>query len=308
MKKTLLASTILLVSINSYAEPTWYGNLNMNINAQENYNPLVDDMYMDSNYSYLGIAGQEKVKGNQSLVKSLKYRVEYALDINNKEESLVLNQAVGALDMMLGTVLIGHQNPIQRDILLKPMDVFNASRVIAHEESGYVNDVIDNTIRLDTRIMGMYLGISASMNNSDPNSDNIDSYSVGLATKNQNSQYGLVYWEDNDGWEDSERVGYWGANASYTYGIWAASVSLVKPTVATMAESSDIAIVMKMADGMSAKTKYGKLDGKWDSYGFGIESKLTTASKWYLEYQKKEFVEENFKNQSLTSFGINYKF
>lgn len=307
MKKTLIASTILLASLNTYADVEWYGNLNLNLNSQEKYDPLVDDLYMDSNYSYLGISGQEKVKDRQSPVKRLKYKIEYELDINNKKESLILYQAVGAMDMKIGTLLVGHQDSIQRNILLDPMDVFNASRIIAHEETGYVNDVIDNTIRLDTKFLGVYLGMSASMNNSDPESEDIDSYSVGVLMKNKASQYGVVYWEDND-WSGAERVGYWGLNASFSYGIWAASASFVKPTEEEMADSADVALVLKMADGLSAKSKYGNLDGEWSSYGFGIESKLTKESKWYLEYQKKDFVEDNLDDQSLASLGINYKF
>lgn len=307
-KISILALGILSSNL-ALAEPVWYGNMNLNMNIQENFkqDENISDTYMDSNYSYLGIAGQEKVKEPGSLVKTLKYRVEYELDINNKEQSLVLNQAVGAIEMVAGTILIGHQNPIQRDILLKPMDVFNASRIIALEEGGYVDDVIDNTIRLDTKFLGMYLGVSASMNNPDPESDDIDSFAIGLASKSKSYQYGIVYWEDND-WSEATRVGYWGANASYNYGIWALSVSLVQPTVKAMPESSDVAIVMKMSNDMSAKTKYGKLNDEWDSYGVGIEGKLTKASKWYIEYQEKDFADKTIDGQKLTSIGINYKF
>lgn len=307
-KISILALGILSSNL-ALAEPVWYGNMNLNMNLQDKFNsdPNISDTYMDSNYSYLGIAGQEKVKTMNSKIKNLKYKLEYELDINNKEESLVLNQAVGAIETLAGTLLIGHQNPIQRDILLKPMDVFNASRVIALEEGGYVEDVIDNTIRLDTNFMGMYLGVSASMNNPDPDSEDIDSYSIGLATKNKSSQYGIVYWEDNN-WSEATRVGYWGANASYNYSIWAISVSVVKPIAKEMPESSDIAIVMKMGDSMSTKTKYGTLNSQWDSYGFGIEGKITKVSKWYAEYQKKEFKDNNLDDKTLTSIGINYKF
>jgi hypothetical protein len=305
-KISILALGILSSNL-AFAEPVWYGNLNMNLNTQENFKKEenISDVYMDSNYSYLGIAGKEKAKDARGIVKSLKYKVEYELDINNDEESLILHQALGAIEMVGGTLLIGHQNPIQRDLLLKPMDVFNASRIIALEEA-YVDDVIKNTVRLDTNFLGMYFGASASMNNPDPESDDIDSFAVGLASKGQSYQYGVVYWEDND-YLEARQVGYWGANATYSKGMLALSVSLVQPVLKSMSDSSDVAIVMKMSNDISAKTKYGKLNDNWESYGFGIEGNLTDASKWYIEYQEKKYFPKIIEGEKLTSIGINYK-
>jgi hypothetical protein len=308
MKKTISILALGIASANmAYAEPTWYGNLNLNANYQENFDPTIDDAYLDSNYSYLGLAGQEKTTGGSTFVNRIKYRVEFKLDINDEDNPLQLHQAVGAMDTVYGDLLMGHQTSIQSDILLKPMDVFKASRVVALEESAYVEEVTKNTIRLDTSFLGMHLSVSASMDNPDPESETIDTYSVGLITKTANSQYGVVYWEDND-WENATTVGYRGVNASYNSGMWGVSASYVNPTINEMPDTSDFSFVLKMADGMRAKAKFGTLEGEWQSSGVGVESSLTKRSKWYLEYQRKDFDDKELSNQSLYSFGVDYKF
>lgn len=305
MKKIALIIS-MLASTSVFSEPTWYGNVNININQQDNYDPLIDELYMDSNYSYLGIVGQENIKGYDNVIKKIKYKVEFDLEINDQEKPIKLNQALVGFDTLLGNVLIGHQKTIQNDVLLEPMNVFNASRIIALEETEYVSDIINNTIRLDSKIMGMYIGASISMDNSDPESESIDSIAFGIVSKGSDYQYGLTYWEDKN-WNNSEGVGYWGGNISYNYNITAISASLVKPSNSKLPKTEDIAFALKFTNNMDAKIKYGNVENNWISYGFGLESKFNDNSKWYLEYQKKDFEDNNLNNQSLLSLGLNYK-
>lgn len=306
MRKILNIAPFVLLSSYAIAEPTWYGNFNINTNLQENYNPLIDELYMDSNYSYIGIGGQEKLDGYNSFAKRLKYKIEFDLEINDHEKPIKLNQAVTGFETNIGNIMIGHQKTIQSDLLLKPMNIFNASRIVALEETEYVDDVIENTIRIDSKVLGFYVGASISMDNSDPESRAIDSQSIGAAMRNDKYQYAFVYWKDNN-WNNNEGVSYLGINFNYNFNIFGISGSVVKPTNASLPNTNDIAIAIKTTNTWDAKLKYGNVEKEWDSFGIGLESSLSKNIKTYFEYQNKDFKDDNIKNQSLISLGINYK-
>lgn len=306
MKNVIKLLPIVLFSSQAIADPSWYGNLNLNTNVQENYNPLIDEVYMDSNYSYIGIRGDEKVNEYSGLIKSLKYKIEFDLEINDEDRPIKLYQAVTGLETNYGNILIGHQKPIQSDLLFKPMNIFNASRVIALEETGYVNEVIKNTVRFDTRLFGFYVGASISMDNSSPESRAIDSQSVGLAMRKQNYQYGVAYWKDNN-FNNNEGVSYLGVNFNYKFKLFGVSGSVVKPTDADLPQTTDIAVAMNATSSWDTKIKYGNVEDEWKSYGIGFETNLNKKIKTYIEYQQKNFDNSDLEDKSLFSVGVNYK-
>jgi predicted porin len=302
-KKISMLSIAIATTTVVFAEPQLYGNLNININQEDNANSIYQDSgeyYISSYNSILGVSGRENIRNND-LLNQVQYQFELGMDITSDDQPVFLEKAMIGANMPLGALKIGKQISIQNDLLLRSMDVFNVPRMIAAEESGRIEKITDNTIRFDSEIAGNYFGVASQLNGNE-DSD----YSVGIAHRATDYRVGVSYWTDNS---TDETLSYYGINGTYQYGAWAFSGTYIVPNNNTLSNSYDLAIAGRISETIKLKGRYGELDSQWSMYGLGVEGKLSNSSIWYIEYQNKEYNESlNIDPESILAVGLNYEF
>ncbi len=123
--KTKLATAIAfsLVAGTTFAAPTFYGEIDVSADylPEDNVNGDRDVVELNSNSSFVGLKGDEKLTDRLSAV----YAIEWAFNSDGEgDDWSKRNRFVGLKDAKLGTLKVGaHDTPLKQ--LSSPVDTFN---------------------------------------------------------------------------------------------------------------------------------------------------------------------------------------